>query len=157
MLLPVLATIALLALHQAATAEWSVETVRDKRSGRQITRILLPELGGRATLVIQCAKPSADAIVYLREPADGSHLKLIYRFDDDEPQSRMAAVSPSGHVLRIWNEAEKQAFSHSQRLRSQQSPSWFSISIYAHRDDRIKAQMLKRPCPPSRSARIGHG
>ena len=122
MRLPVLATVALLALHQVATAEWSVETGRDKRSGRQITKALLPEIGGRATLVIQCAKPSADAIVLLREPATGSHLKLIYRFDDDEPQSRMAAVSSFGHVLRIWDESERQAFAHSQRLRIQTKP-----------------------------------
>src|SRR5262245_42968836 len=122
MRLSILAIVALLVFHQAAIAEWSVETVRDEKSGRQITRALLPEAGGRATLVIQCVQQSADAIVYLRDAASGSHLQLIYRFDDDEPQTRMAPVSSSGHVVRIWNESEKQAFSHSQRLRIQTRP-----------------------------------
>ena len=117
-----LASLVLIALQSAAIAEWSVETVTDDRSGRQITRALLHEFGGRATLVIQCSQQAADAVVYLREPAEGSHLQLIYRFDDEEPQHRMVPVSPAGHVLRIWNDAEKEAFSHAKRLRIQTKP-----------------------------------
>lgn len=122
MRVPILITAALLALHQTAMAEWSVETVKDEQSGRQITRAMLPELGGRAALVIQCIQRGADANVYLREPVSASHLPVIYRFDDDEPQTRMATVSPSGRGLSIWNDTEKQAFSRSRRLRIQTRP-----------------------------------
>ena len=50
------------------------------------------------------------------------HRELFYRFDDDEPQERTATVSPSGHVLRIWSEVEREAFANAKRLRIQTKP-----------------------------------
>jgi hypothetical protein len=122
MRLPILVSAALIALHGIAWCEWSVETVREDRTGRQITLALLPEPGGRATLVIQCSQQGPEPVLYLREPANGSQLQLIYRFDDDEAQPRMAPLSPSGHVVRIWSELERNAFANARRLRVQLRP-----------------------------------
>lgn len=122
MRLPVLVAALLLASYQAAVSEWSLETVTEETTRRQTNRALLPEAGGRATLVIQCYRQAAEAIIYLRKPANAGPLHLFYRFDDDEPQERMATVSPSGHVLRIWNEAEREAFANARRLRIQTKP-----------------------------------
>ena len=52
----------------------------------------------------------------------GTHLRLIYRFDDDEAQNRLGSLSDSGHVLRIWDDVEKEAFAHAKRLRIQLRP-----------------------------------
>jgi hypothetical protein len=46
-------------------------------------------------------------------------LVLTYRFDDNPPETRKVAVSASGHVLKIWNEDEKEEFARSRRLRIQ--------------------------------------
>jgi hypothetical protein len=113
---------ALIALHGVAWSEWSVETVREDGTGRQTTRALLPEPGGRATLVIQCSQHEPEPVLYLHEPASGSQLQLIYRFDDDAAQPRTAPLSPSGHVVRIWSELERHAFANARRLRVQLRP-----------------------------------
>ena len=112
----------LIALRGAALPEWSVETVTDERTGRQQTRALLHEVGGRATLLIQCSQQAPEPVLYLHEAVNGTHLSLIYRFDDDEPQSRMAQVSSSGHVVRIWNEVERNEFADARELRIQLRP-----------------------------------
>jgi hypothetical protein len=117
-----LASAALIALHGVALSEWSVETARDERTGRETTRALLHEPGGRATLVIQCAQHGPEPILYLHEPVSGSQLQLTYRFDDHEAQTRIAPVSSSGHVVRIWSDAEKEAFARSKQLRVQLRP-----------------------------------
>jgi hypothetical protein len=122
MRLPVYISSVLIALHGAALSEWSIETVRDDRTGRQATRALLHEAAGRATLVIQCTQQGPEPVLYLHEPADDGQLRLIYRFDDDEAQQRVASVSPLGHVVRIWSEAERHAFANARRLRIQLRP-----------------------------------
>jgi hypothetical protein len=122
MRLPLLVSATLIALQGAAFSEWSVETTRDDRTRRETTRALLHEIGGRATLVIQCSQQGPEPVLYLQEPANGSQLQLIYRFDDGEAQPRMAAISPSGHVVRIWSELEKNAFANARRLRIQLRP-----------------------------------
>jgi len=122
MRLPFVVCAVLIALHGAALCEWSVETVREAQTGRQITRALLHEPAGRAALVIQCTRQGPEPVLYLHEPANGAQLQLIYRFDDDAAQTRMALVSPSGHVVRIWNEIERHAFADARRLRIQLRP-----------------------------------
>lgn len=122
MRLSLFVSVILLALHGAALSEWSVETVREERTGRQITRALLHESAGRATLIIQCSQQGPEPVLYLREPANGNQLQLIYRFDDDEAQSRVAPLSPSGHVVRVWGELERHAFANARRLRIQLRP-----------------------------------
>ena len=101
-------------------AQWSVET--SHQSGRDLTRAILQEFGGRATLVIQCTKQGADSIVYLHEPVSSTHVSVIYRFDDNEAHTRMAIASQAGHVLQIWTDDDRQAFSTSKRLRVQLRP-----------------------------------
>ena len=101
-------------------AQWSVEMLQE--SGRKLTRVMLPEFGGRANLVIRCTKQGADPIIYLHQALGGTHVNLTYRFDDDEAQTRMVPLSQSGHVLQIWSDNERQAFSNSKRLRVQLRP-----------------------------------
>lgn len=108
-----LASMGLLTLPTVGKAQWSVE-----KPGIAT----LPEPGGRATLFIQCSRQGADPAIYVHQPLHEQSVALTYRFDDDEAQSRMAAVSKSGHVLRIWNEQEKEAFAHARRLRVQLRP-----------------------------------
>ena len=108
-------------------AQWSVETVQE--FGRKLTRVVLPEFGGRATLVIRCTKQGADPIVYLRQALSGTHVNLTYRFDDDEAQTRMVPLSESGHVLQIWSDDEREAFSRSKRLRVQPRPLLVLINL----------------------------
>ena len=122
MRLPLFVSAALIALHGAALSEWSVEAVKDGKTGRETTRALLHEAGGRATLVVQCSQQGPEPVLYLHEPVSGTQLQLIYRFDDDEAQARVAALSPSGHVVRIWNELERNAFANARRLRIQLRP-----------------------------------
>ena len=122
MRLPLFVSAALIALHGAALSEWSVEPVEDGRTGRETTRALLREPGGRATLVIQCSQQGPEPVLYLHEPASGTHIQLIYRFDDDEAQVRTVMLSPSGHLARIWSELEKHAFAKAKRLRVQLRP-----------------------------------
>jgi hypothetical protein len=116
-----LAGLALIALHGTALSEWSIESIKD-RAGRETTRALLHEPGGRATLVIQCAQHGPEPVLFLHEPVSVDHLQLTWRFDDDQAQTRMAPVSSSGHVVTIWSEVEKQAFARSQLLRIQLRP-----------------------------------
>jgi hypothetical protein len=118
----VFVSLALIALHSVGMAEWSFETVQNPRTGRGITRAKLPEFGGRATLIIRCSQQYAEPVVYLHRPAKGTHLPLIYRFDDDGAQNRLGSLSDSGHVLRIWDDVEKEAFAHAKRLRIQLRP-----------------------------------
>ena len=115
-------SLALIALQAVGMAEWSFETVQDARTGRKITRAKLPEFGGRATLIVRCSQHYAEPVVYLHQPATGTHLPLIYRFDDDEAQNRLGSLSDSGHVLRIWDDVEKEAFARAKRLRIQLRP-----------------------------------
>jgi hypothetical protein len=122
MRLPLFVSAALLVLHGAALSEWSVEAVKDDKTGRETTRALLHESGGRATLVIQCSQPGPEPVLYLHQPASGTELQLIYRFDDDAAQTRTAQLSPSGHLVRIWSEPEKHAFANAKRLRIQLRP-----------------------------------
>jgi hypothetical protein len=122
MRLPLFVSAALIALHGAAWSEWSMETVKDGRTGRETTRALLHEARGRATLVIQCTQQGPEPVLYLHEPASGTQLPLIYRFDDDAAQTRLAQLSSSGHVARIWSEPERNAFANARRLRIQLRP-----------------------------------
>jgi len=82
----------------------------------------LAEVGGRATLFIQCSRQGADPGLYLHQAVSETHLVLIYRFDDNTPETRTVAVSASGHVLKIWSEDEKEQFARSRRLRIQLRP-----------------------------------
>lgn len=104
----------------AGLAQWSVETSR--QSGCELTRATLQEFGGRAALVIQCTKQGADPVIYLHEPVSSTHVAVIYRFDDSEAHTRMATASQAGHVLQIWTNDEREAFSMSKRLRVQLRP-----------------------------------
>ena len=116
-----LAGAALIALCGAALSEWSIESIKDG-AGRETTRALLHESGGRATLVIQCAQHGPEPVLYLHDPVSSDHLQLTWRFDDDQAQTRLAPVSSSGHVVTIWSEVEKQAFARSRQLRIQLRP-----------------------------------
>ena len=49
-------------------------------------------------------------------------MSVIYRFDDNEAHTRMATASQAGHVLQIWTDDDRQAFSTSKRLRVQLRP-----------------------------------
>ena len=82
----------------------------------------LAEVGGRATLFIQCLRQGADPGVYLHQAVSETHVVLTYRFDDNGPETRKVAVSGSGHVLRIWSDDEKEQFARSRRLRIQLRP-----------------------------------
>jgi hypothetical protein len=105
------------ALPITAVAQWKVETQQG------VTRAMLPEFGGRATLVIQCVTAqSAEPVLFVHEPVNGTHQLVIYRFDEDEPKSIAAPVSQDGHLLHIWNDEEKENFSRSHRLRVQLRP-----------------------------------
>ena len=117
-----LLSIALIAMPAVGGAQWTVETLRDDLTGREFSRAKLPEFGGRATLVIRCLRQDADAVVYLHQPVTSAHLPLMYRFDDDQAESRIATVSQDGHLLQIWNDEEKQHFARAKRLRVQTRP-----------------------------------
>jgi len=82
----------------------------------------LAEIGGRATLVIQCSRQGADPGLYLHQAVKDAHLVLTYRFDEKPPETRSAIVSASGHMLRIWNDEEKDEFARSRKLRVQLRP-----------------------------------
>ena len=108
-----LASCTLLGFAAIGSAEWSVETPG---------AATLPEFGGRATLVIRCSRQEAEPVIYLHQPLEEKHVALSYRFDDNKPQARMAAVSASGKVLQVWREDDKQYFARSKRLRVQLRP-----------------------------------
>ena len=117
-----LVSVGLLIFPTFGLAQWSVKTTRANETGGELVTATLPEFGGRATLVIQCSKHGADPLVYLHHPLSGTHVALTYRFDEDDAQTRMVPLSQSGHVLRIWNEDEKQTFARAKRLRLQERP-----------------------------------
>jgi hypothetical protein len=82
-----------------------------------------PRVAGRAALIIRCVRQAAEPILYLHQPASGTHVPVIYRFDDKQPETRMAPILQDGRVLQIWKEEEnKQDFAHSKRLRVQLRP-----------------------------------
>ena len=103
-------------LPMFAAAQWSVEL---QPSG---TQAVLPELGGRATLVVRCFWDRAEPVLLLHQPVSGPHQPVIYRFDDDDAKWVAAAVSQEGHLLHIWNDDEKQRFARAKRLRIQLRP-----------------------------------
>jgi hypothetical protein len=109
----IVAVVALLCFPTHGFSEWRVDKPGIATLG---------EVGGRATLFIQCSRQGADPGVYLHQAVSEMELVLIYRFDDNTPETRKVAVSASGHVLKIWNEDEKEEFARSRRLRIQLRP-----------------------------------
>jgi hypothetical protein len=107
------AVVALLSFPTHGLSEWRVD-----KPGIAT----LAEVGGRATLFIQCSRQGADPGLYLHQAVSETQLVLTYRFDDNTPETRKVAVSASGHVLKIWNEDEKEEFARSRRLRIQLRP-----------------------------------
>src|SRR5688572_6334407 len=92
------AVVALLAFPTHGLSEWRVDKPGIATLG---------EVGGRATLFIQCSRQGADPGLYLHQPAGETHVVLTYRFDDNAPEMRKVPVSGAGHVLKIWNDDEK--------------------------------------------------
>ena len=107
------AVVALLAFPTHGLSQWSVD-----KPGIAT----LPEVGGRATLFIQCSRQGADPGLYLHQAIKETQLVLTYRFDDHAPETRTVHLSASGHVLKIWSEDEKEEFARSRRLRIQLRP-----------------------------------
>lgn len=105
--------VALLAFPAHGLSAWSVD-----KPGIAT----LPDVGGRATLFVQCSRQGADPGIYLHQAVSETHLVLTYRFDDHAPETRKVPLSGSGHVLKIWSEAEKDEFARSRRLRIQLRP-----------------------------------
>jgi hypothetical protein len=114
--------VALLTMARGGAAQWSVETRQDPITGREFTRAVLSEFGGRAALIVRCVRDEAEPIIYLHDPANGTHVPVIYRFDDGQPQTRMATALQDGHVLQLWKEEDKQQFANARRLRIQIRP-----------------------------------
>jgi hypothetical protein len=111
--LALVAVVALLSFPTHGLSEWRVD-----KPGIAT----LAEIGGRATLLIQCSRQGADPGLYLHQAAHETHLVLTYRFDEKPPETRKVALSASGHVLKIWTEDEKEEFARSRRLRVQLRP-----------------------------------
>jgi hypothetical protein len=107
------ALVALLAFPTQGLSEWRVDKPGIATLG---------EVGGRATLFIQCSRQGADPGLYLHQPAGETHVVLTYRFDDNAPEMRKVPVSGAGHVLKIWNDDEKDQFARSRQLRIQLRP-----------------------------------
>jgi len=81
--------IGLLAFPTLGLSEWSVD-----RPGIAT----LPEVGGRATLFIQCTQQGAEPALYLHQPLNEEQLTLIYRFDNDQAQTRAVLL----HSGQVW-------------------------------------------------------
>jgi len=107
------AVVALLSFPTHGLSEWRVDKPGIATLG---------EVGGRATLFIQCSRQGADPGLSLHQAVSETHLVLTYRFDDNTPETRRVAVSGSGHVLKIWSDDEKEQFARSRRLRIQLRP-----------------------------------
>ena len=109
----IVAVVALLSFPTHGFSEWRVD-----KPGIAT----LAEVGGRATLFIQCSRQGADPGLYLHQAVRETELVLTYRFDDNAPETRKVALSASGHVLKIWSDDEKEEFARSRRLRIQLRP-----------------------------------